>query len=117
MIKDIVQKIRPRNVIAITFAISLALVVGGLLWSYFALQGGATPLIIHFNDRVGINQFGGMRELIGIGSFGIIAVLVDFILAFALIERDKVLAYILAIGGLFVSALIFITFSVIISVN
>lgn len=106
-----------RTVVIAASAISLLLVGGGWLWSYIALRGARTPLILRFNDLSGISQIGGVRELAGIGTLGLAIVAIDSALALALVERDRVMSCVLALGGVFVSGLIFIAFAVIISVN
>ena len=99
------------------FLLSFVLVLGGTIWSYFALRGIAQPLILHFNNLAGINQVGGVADLLQFGGTGIVFVLVNFFIALELEERDVFAGKLLAAAALFVSVLIFIGFAAIISVN
>ena len=105
------------KVASFIFLASFILILGGTLWAYFALRGIAQPLILHFNDLVGINQTGGVADLLQIGATGIVFVLINFFLTLELEERNVFLGKLLAAATLFLSILIFIGFAVIISVN
>ena len=113
----IIQITRGAKLLSAIFALSLFLVSGGAIWAYFALKNIDRPLILHFNDMVGIMQIGGVVRLIAVGVTGIIAVIVNFNLAMQLKPRNDFLARILAAWTLLISFLIFISFAAIISVN
>ncbi len=111
------QKVAKFKVIGFIFLASLLFVLGGTIWAYFALRGIVPPLIIHFNDLVGINQIGSVIDLLMVGGTGVIFVLINFLLALELEERDIFGGKILAAATLFFAILIFIGFAAIISVN
>lgn len=97
--------------------ISFILVLGGWLWTYFALRGTSTPLVIHFNNLKGINQVGYLKDLIAIGGFGLVMVVMNFLVAFTLEERDWFLGKFVAAVTFALCTLIFIGFATIISIN
>mgnify|MGYP001595810776 FL=1 len=106
-----------RRVLAAVFFVSAAFVVGGFLWSYFTLRGIGQPLILNFNDRLGINQIGGVPELISYGAFGLAVIIINGFIAFALEPRSQFLARILAAATGVIAILLFLAFAAIISVN
>ncbi len=85
--------------------------------AYFALRDVSPPLIVHFNNALGINQIGGLKDLAAVAVFGLVALIFDFLLSLELDERDPFLGKLTAAVGLFLAILIFIGFSAIISVN
>lgn len=99
------------------FAISFILVVGGWLWAWFYLQTIDQTLILHFNDRVGINFVGRIGDLTGFVVMALVAVIMNFILALALEDRGWFLGKLLSAATLAFAVLIFIGFAAIISVN
>lgn len=102
---------------AAAFGVSFVLVAGGWLWAWLYLREIDQTLILHFNDRVGINLVGKPGDLAGFGVLALIAVVINSILALALEERDWFLGKLLAAATLAFAALIFIGFAAIISVN
>ena len=96
---------------------SAALVLGGWFWAFFALKNIDQPLIIHFTNQLGITGIGGLGDIAQLGILGLVIVLVDGLLAFPLDARNIFLGKLLAAGTLLASALIFIAFWAIISVN
>jgi len=110
-------KIFKFKLVSAIFAACLALVLGGPIWAYFALRGANTPLIIHFSDWAGINQTGGLADLLWVGVTGIVIVVVNFFIALELEARDWFWGKLLASATLFFALLIFIGFAAIISVN
>ncbi|MBI3589693.1 MAG: hypothetical protein HY093_04780 [Candidatus Liptonbacteria bacterium] len=101
----------------LSFVVSLVFVLGGWLWAYLALRTISLPLIIHFSNISGINQVGYAWDLAKVGLFGILVVMVNFLIAYELELRDKFLAKLASAFTLFLSILIFIYFAAIISVN
>jgi hypothetical protein len=110
-------KILRYKVISAAFGLCFVLVGGGVLWAYVALKNVSGPLILHYNSIEYITQIGDLRALLAAGVFGLIALLVNFILALELKEREWFLGELLAAGSVFMSTLIFIAFAAIISVN
>ena len=111
------NKLIAHKLMAIGFSVSLALAVGGWLWAHIYLGSVGQPLIIHFNSSSGITQVGETRDLIGIGIFAVLAVMVNFFIAMSLEERDWFWGKLLAAATVGFAALIFIGFAAIISVN
>jgi hypothetical protein len=103
--------------IAYCFACSAAFIVGGGAWAFGALRAISQPLILHFNNYIGINQVGGFGDLLGVSSVAIVVLGLNFFLAANLRERDVFFARFIAATTLFFAALIFIGFAAIISVN
>lgn len=94
-----------------------ALILGGWIWASVELKGISQPLIIHFNDYIGINRTGGLLDLSWLGIFGLIAIVVNFLIALDLEERDWFWGKFTSLASIFLAALIFIGFVVIINVN
>ncbi len=117
MFRDILGKIDRHRPVAAASLVSLFLVAGGWAWSYFALRGTDQPLILHFNNLAGIDQVGGLGELIPVGLFGLILTALGSILALELEEKDWFLGKFTAAAVFGFAALIFIGFAAIISVN
>ena len=116
MIK-VFKKILEHKIVSLVFLLSFILVIGGWLKAYIALREISQPLIVHFNNAVGINQIGNLGDLAAVGVFGLVALALNFFVSLELDERDPFLGKITAAAGLFLSILIFIGFSAIISVN
>ena len=111
------ERIKRSKAVSIAFGASALLVMGGWLRAYFALRATTQPLIIHFNNYEGINQIGGMGDLLNTAIFGLVVVLVNFGIALALEERDRFLGKLIAAATAVFAILLFIGFSVIVSVN
>lgn len=111
------NKILKSKIVNSAFLVSSLFVAGGMLWAYFALRGIASPLILHFNNILGINQIGSLADLLRFGGTGLVFVLVNFFLALELEGRDAFLGKLLAATTLFFGILLFVGFAAIISVN
>ena len=105
------------RIVSIPFLISALFVGGGWIWAYFALRKIPQPLVIHFNNYVGVNQIGGLEDLGRVGIMSFVILLVNFTITLELEERDWFLGKFLAAASLFFGILIFIGFAAIISVN
>ncbi len=112
-----IQKILKHRTVSLIFLFSFLLVIVGWVRAYFMLKGITQPLVIHFNNAFGINQTGGLRDLLAVGFFGIVSLAADFFLSIELDERDRFMGKLTAASGLFFAILIFIGISAIISVN
>ena len=112
-----VKKFIKFKAISSVFLLSFLFVAGGWLWAFFALRKISQPLIIHFNDFLGITQIGGLNDLTVVALFGVISLVLDFLIALELEERDWFLGKLAAAFGLFLGILLFIGFATIISVN
>ncbi|MEK7546685.1 MAG: hypothetical protein AAB536_00680 [Patescibacteria group bacterium] len=111
------QKILRHKTVSIAFLLSFLFIIGGWLWAYFSLRKIQQPLIVHFNNSAGINQIGGLGDLAAVSAFGIVFLILDFLISLELDERDRFLGKLTAAAGLFLAVLIFIGFAAIISVN
>ncbi len=105
------------KVISAVFGASFALVFGAMLWAFLALRGLPSPIILHYNPLVFINQFGSMWDLLGVGVAALMILALNFAIALELKDREWLLGELTALASLFMSALLFIAFSAIISVN
>jgi hypothetical protein len=112
------KKIMGHRTVALLSVFSLCLVLAGMIWVYGTLRNyGSGPIILHFDDINGITQVGNATAFLGIGIFGIIAVLINGFLALALDERDAFLGKFLASMTLVFAILLFIGFAAIVGVN
>jgi hypothetical protein len=75
------------------------------------------PLILHFNDTIGITAIGSFASLLLMGILGMVIVIVNFFVALGLEARDKVLGKIVAVMTLVLAVLLFLAFAAIIKVN
>ncbi len=107
---------RHRSVAAASF-VSLLLVAGGWLWCYLVFRKTDQPLILHFNNLVGIDQVGGLGDLVPVGLFALVLTGLGSLLALELEEKDWFLGKFTAVAVFGFAALIFIGFAAIISVN
>jgi hypothetical protein len=111
------KKIGKFKTVTVAFALSFLFIVGGWFWTYIRMRGINQPLIIHFNNYAGITRIGNLTDLAAVGMLGLIIVLMNFLLALNLEERDWFLGKLLAATTLLMGILIFIGFAAIISVN
>lgn len=111
------ESIRKHRLLTGAFAVSFSLAAGGWLWAWLALRKTEQTLILHFNNRAGINLVGKVGDLTGVGVLALVVVAVNFFLALALEDRGWFLGKLLATATLAFAALIFIGFAAIISVN
>lgn len=116
-IRTLLTKLGERHSVALLFAVNGVLVVGGTAWAYFTLRNATTPLILHFSNAAGIDRIGTPEDLLRMGGLGLAIVAANALIALALAARDKFLAWLIALATLFLAILLFILFSVIISVN
>ena len=100
-----------------TFLLGLALVLSGWLWAFFALGTITTPLIILFDSTTGINQVGYVGDLVKVGVFGMMVILVNFFISIELEERMPFWGRLTSFMTVFLGILIFIYFAAIVSVN
>lgn len=101
----------------LVFLTSFIFVLGATLWSYFALRGLGGPIILHFNNFSGITKIGDLPHLVWVGVSAAVAVVINFLIALELEERDGFLGKLAAAATVLFSLLIFIGFAAIISVN
>ena len=114
----IIKQFIKYRLVSILSLISLAIVLGGAIWACGSLAASGTPpFILHFNDIDGITRVGTLRNLVWMGVLGVIMVIMNFFIAIALEERDKVLGKIVAAVTLAAVVLLFIGFVAILSVN
>lgn len=104
--------------------ISLAFVVGGFFWAYGKLSGenmvwngGAGPFILHFDNINGITATGNFGQIVLMGVLGAIMVILNFLVAMALEERDHIIARVMTGATLLMAVLLFLSFIAILNVN
>ncbi|MEK9154746.1 MAG: hypothetical protein AAB596_01605 [Patescibacteria group bacterium] len=96
---------------------TLVLVLLSSAMVYFKLKNASLPLVIHFNEYVGVDFFGGKFEALGITVSSFAIILVNFFLADFIYDRERFLSYILVFCSLGIAILILMAIYVIISVN
>lgn len=99
------------------FTVSALLIVGGWIWALVALRHVSSPLVLHFNADIGISQIGELWNICAIALIALIAVTVDAVIGFALLARERFIAWLVAAAALSFSVLIFIALAAIISFN
>jgi hypothetical protein len=113
-----IKKILTHRLVSGLSLSSFVLVAGGFIWSAVVLSKiTAEPWILHFNDLDGITATGGLTTLIFMGILSLAIVCINFFIAMALDERDKVLGKIVASMTLLVAVLLFLAFVAILNVN
>jgi hypothetical protein len=111
------DKLVQHRIVAVLGALSFAFTGGGWLWAWLALKDKTYSLSLHWNNLVHVNQTGDIADLMGLGAFALLVVLLDFAVALELDQRDWFWGKFLASGALSFALLIFIGFAAIISVN
>ncbi len=101
----------------LVLVVSLTLVLGGWAWSYFDLKTISDPLVIHYSQGVGIDQVGYAGDLAKVGIFGMVVILINFLIAVELEQKERFLGRLTSGVTLLLGLLIFIYFAAIISVN
>lgn len=86
-----------------------------LAWYHLTAQGDF--LILHFDSYRGIDLFGNIGMVYQILSIAGTVLLMNFLLASILFNREKFFSYMLAFGSLFFSILLLVGISVMIVVN
>ncbi len=113
-----VKKYFERHIIAVLSVLSILLAGGGFLWCYFGLRHlGPGPLILHFDQTNGITQVGDAGAIFWFGILGILIVLTNCGLAFAMARRSPFLGKFMAFAGLVLAVLLFLGFAAILGVN
>ncbi len=112
------KKIIAHKAVTMLSLASLAFVLGGSFWAYYALRGVANaPLILHFEDLSGITAVGGLGMLVFMGIFGIVVVVMNFFIALELDARDRFLGKFASGVTLIFAILLFLAFVATINVN
>ena len=115
--KEFFSKIVRARLLSSLFGGSFLLVLSGIFWVYGKLQSVKGPLVVHFDDLFGISRIGDIFDILQPGFVCLLVILVNFLIALELEEKDRFLPRFLAGMTLFFSILIFISFAAIISVN
>lgn len=108
-----------RNKIIITFfALSITLLFVSALVGGIGLPGSQGPLVIRFDKFADeVNLIGDLRTVFGLGVVVSFMILVNFLLAREIYERERFLSYIFAAATLIVSFLFLIAVSGLVAVN
>ena len=101
----------------LVLVLSLTLVLGGWVWSYFDLRTISDPLIIHYSQEVGIDQVGYAGDLAKVGIFGIVVILINFLIAVEVEQKERFLGRLTSGVTFLLGLLIFIYFAAIMGVN
>lgn len=111
------KKLFKFKVLGGVFALSLVFVIAAWFWAYVSLKDIPQPLIIHYSEYAGIDQIGSLWSLAAVAVFGLAVVVMNFLIAVELEERDALMGKLVAGLTLFFAILIFIGFAAIIGVN
>ncbi|OIO49283.1 MAG: hypothetical protein AUJ39_01355 [Parcubacteria group bacterium CG1_02_42_13] len=107
-----------RNLLIISlFGLSLTLLIVSGVMTYTTLYGVEGPFIIHFNYKGEVDVIGGNGNIFNIITIAGIIVLINFILAYHLYNRERILSYIFSGTSLIIVILTFISVYLISSVN
>ena len=74
--------------VAVVCGIGCVLVVSSAIWSFAALGGISTPIVLHFNSTDGITQIGSRFDLVGFGIFALCVIGFNSAIALLLNDRD-----------------------------
>ncbi len=106
------------KIIIIFFGLSVVLLFVSALVGSIGLPGSQGPLIIRFNKLIGeANLVGDFRTVFSLGLVTSFTLLINFLLAREIYNRERFLSYILAAASLIVSLLFLIAVSGIVAVN
>lgn len=108
-----------KNKIIITFfGLSVVLLFVSALVGGIGLPGSQGSLIIRFDKFAGeANLIGNFRTVFSLGFVASFVVLINFLLAWEIYNRERFLSYIIAAATLIVSFLFLIAVSGIVAVN
>ncbi|HUC01674.1 MAG TPA: hypothetical protein VMA75_02105 [Candidatus Paceibacterota bacterium] len=112
-----IKKIVKYRTVSLLFLASFAFAASGFFWAWVALAPSSGPLILHFNDMGGITATGTFATFLLMGILGIAIVIMNFVIALGLEERDRILGKIVAVLTLVMAILLFLAFAAIIKVN
>lgn len=111
------KKYLEHRVLALSFFIDFLFVVFAFLWGYVRLKDASGPIILHYDNYVGIDFIGGMSQLMWVAALSAVIVITNFFIAAELEARNKFLSRVVASITAVMAVLIFIGFAAIISVN
>jgi len=113
-----IKKILQYRLVSLLSLVSFAFTAGGFFWVLGAFyHSSSEPLILHFNDSVGITAIGSFASFLLIGVLGMVIVVVNFFVALELEARDRFLGKVVAVMTLVIATLLFLAFAAIIRVN
>ena len=106
------------KVIVISFGLSVALLFVSALVGAIGLPESHGPLVIRFNQFIEeANLVGDFRTVFGLGLVTSFVIVINFLLAWEIYARERLLSYIFASAALIVSMLFLIAVSGIAAVN
>lgn len=111
------MKVLKNKNFAIIFGLSLGILILTALVVYLRLAEIASPLIVHFDVYKGIDFLGNRLDIFNILIVALVVLLINFILAVFIFDRQRFLSFVFAYVSLAISTLILIAISVIISIN
>lgn len=100
-----------------SFIISIILIAIGLVLTYNAFKTTEHLLVIHFDAYRGIDFLGDKSDVFRILYGGGAIVLVNIFLSWLLYSRERFLSRIISFSSVFLSLLILVAVTVIISIN
>ena len=103
--------------LTILFGIAMVTLVVAFSIFYVRLADVEHLLVIHFESLRGVDFLGSKSEITGVLASGLALVLINFLVAAFLHNRSRLFSYLIGVMTIFISLLILLTISVIISVN
>jgi len=114
-----VKKIIKYKAVGFACLAAIAIALGGFFWAFFRLMNsaGGVPLVLHFNDVIGITDVGSLWVIASMGILGIAVMAINFFIAIEMEERDSFLGKVVAAASVFFAVLLFISFAAILGMN
>jgi len=107
---------KDKNLRLIFSAATIVLIITAVV-GYFKFGAETEKIIIHFDIFRGVDILGNKIDVLAIIIYGFIVSAINFFLADFLYERERFLSYVFSFTTLFLSFLILVVISIIISKN
>jgi len=103
--------------IKIGFSVGAAILVIAFVFAYINFGSLENLLVVHFDVYRGIDFLGSKADVFAVLASGVAMLAINFWLAWIFRRRDQFFSYVLAVGTVFLSVLIFLAITGIISIN
>lgn len=105
------------KILLLFLILSLIFLLASAVFIFFNTDKMGSPLILHFDIYRGVDLMGEITDLWMILASGLLAILINSVLAEVFFYRKRILSYFLAGVNIFIGLLVLIAVAVIISVN
>lgn len=105
------------KILLIFLILSLLFLLISAAFIFFNAEKLSSPLILHFDSYRGVDRMGEIADLWLILILGLLAAIINSVLAEVFFYRERILAYLLSGTNVFIGLLVLIAVTVIISVN